>query len=114
MQMSGCSAATSASRLRTAGRDKKPVRRRPGADAEHSPEGVTLRLRDSLEPIQHGSTELVHSRERELHLRLDPGGARYPAAWGVVCKVVQQRGFAHARLPVQDQGLALTVPYRRD
>ena len=83
--------------------DQEAVRRRPGTEAERGPQRSALRSRETLEATQHRRAQLVQPGERELHLRLDPGGARHPAARGVLDQVVQQRRLAHARLAAHHQ-----------
>ncbi|MGW4824331.1 hypothetical protein ACWEP4_36705 [Streptomyces sp. NPDC004227] len=48
-----------------------------------------------------------------LHLQLDADGADHVAAAPLVGQVVQQRGFAHARLTVHHQRATLARPQHR-
>jgi hypothetical protein len=76
--MSGCSSATSASRLRTA----RPTKKRSGAGPGPG--------------------------ERQLHLRLHTRSTGHTAARRLLDQVVQQRRLAHARLAAHHQRPALT------
>ena len=89
-------------------RDQEAVRRRPGTEAERGPQRSALGSRETLEAAQHRRAQLVQPGERELHLRLDPGGAGHSAARGVLDQVVQQRRLANARFAVHHQDPALT------
>ena len=93
--------------------DQKPVRRRPGTEAERGPQRVALRRRETLQAVQHRRAQLVQHRERQLHLRLDTHRARHPAARRLPGQVLQQRGLAHPRLAVHHQTPAFTRTHRR-
>jgi hypothetical protein len=93
--------------------DQKPLRHRPRTHPERSPQRITLRPRQTLQPIQHRRQQLMQPGERQLHLRLDTRGDRHPAARRLPGQVSQQRCLAHARLATYHQSLALTHPDRR-
>jgi hypothetical protein len=90
--------------------DQEPVRCRPGADAERRPQRITLRSRQLIEVIEHRRAQLLQSGERQLHLRLDAGRARHPAAGRLAGGVVQQGRLADARLAGHHQRPALARP----
>ncbi|GAA4302401.1 hypothetical protein GCM10023178_08630 [Actinomadura luteofluorescens] len=57
----------------------------------------------------------MQAGERQFHLRLDAGGARHPAARGVLGQVVEQGRLAHTGLAMQHQRPAFTDLHdRRD
>ncbi len=76
-QISGRSSATSESRLRTA----RPTKKRSGAGPGLTPNAVRSASRCGtgrrFEAIEHRRQQLMQPGERELHLRLDPHGARH-------------------------------------
>ena len=111
---SGCSAATCGQQAQHGQADQEPVRRRPRAHAEHGAQGIALRGRQRLQAVQHRRAQLMQSGERELHLRLDAGGPRHPAARRLPGQVVQQRRLADARLAVHHQRPALARAKRPD
>ena len=92
--------------------DQEPVRRRPGAKAERRPQRVGLWVREPFQAVQHRRQQLVQPGVGQLHLRLDPGRMRYPAARRLLAQVVQQRRLAHARFAAHHQGAALACTYR--
>ena len=105
--------ATSASRVSAA----RPTRKRSGAAPDDRPErdaqGGLLRLGERVEPAEHRRAELMHSRERQLHLGLDsddPGDSksgRLPSA------IVQERRLADARLATDDENCTLPAAHVR-
>jgi hypothetical protein len=88
--------------------DQEPVRYRPGTDGESGPQGIALRDRESLQAIQHRRAQLVQRGERQLHLRLDTGGAPHAAFRRLPGQVLQQRCLADTRFAMHDQCPALT------
>jgi hypothetical protein len=92
--------------------DQEAIRRRPRTHAERGPQRLALRSRKPLQTIQHRRQQLMHPSEGELHLRLDTGGARHPAARRLPDQVVQQGRLAHTRLPADHQRPALTPTHR--
>jgi len=92
--------------------DQEPVRRRPGTQAERRSQGVGLWSREPFQAVQHRRQQLVQPSVGELHLRLDPGGARHPAARGVLDQVVQQGRLAHAWLAPDHQRLTRAPTHR--
>ena len=107
-QISGCSSATSESRLSTA----RPTKKRSGAGPGLTPKAVRSASRcgagrrSSRSSI--GAKQVMQPGEGELHLRLDAGGAHHQAARCLLDQVVQQRGLAHARFTAHHQRPALT------
>ncbi len=93
--------------------DQKPVRWRPGTEAERDPQRVALRRRQTLQAVQHGRAQLVQHRERQLHLRLDTHRARHPAAGRLPGQVLQERGLAHPGLAPHHETTAFTRTHRR-
>jgi hypothetical protein len=87
--------------------DEEQIRRRPGTDAECGAQRVSLRKRHLLETIEHRRAQLMHRREREFHLRLDPHRTLHPAVRRLLDHVIQQRRLAHSRLATHDQRPAL-------
>lgn len=59
---------------------------------------------------QEGRAELVHARERELHLGLDSYGARDATARGLCHEVLDERGLADAGFAAEDEHATVTVP----
>ena len=89
---------------------QEAVRRGTCTDTERGPQRITLRRRQGLQPVQHRRAQLMQPGERQFHLRLDTGGARYPAPRGLPGQVLQQRRLPHPRLTAQHQDPALTRP----
>src|SRR4249919_3193572 len=58
--------------------------------------------------IEHGRAELVEAAVGELHLRLDADGRGHVPTAETLGQVPQQRALADARLPQEDDDLALT------
>ncbi len=87
---------------------QEPVGRRPGAQSEHRRQRVALRDGQPVEEIQHGCAELVEAGIGQLHLRLDARGPGDMPAGDSVGHVAQQGALAHAGLPAQDGGAAVT------
>ena len=83
-QSSGCSSATSASRLSAAERDQEAVGRVPGREPERDAQSALLGLRKRVEPAEQRRAELMQPGERQLHLGLDPGDLRDPESGGPV------------------------------
>ena len=94
--------------------DQKAIRRRPGTDTERGQQRITLRNRETLDAIQHRRQQLMQPGERQLHLRLDTGGAHHPAARRLRDQVLQQRRLAHTRFAAHHQRPALTAANRLD
>jgi hypothetical protein len=46
----------------------KLIRRRPCSQAERDAQRSMLRIRQALQPTQHGRAQLLKGRERQLHL----------------------------------------------
>ena len=113
-QISGCSSAASESRRQDGEGDEESIRRRSGTDAKRGLQRIALRDRETLEAIQHRRHQLVQSRERELHLRLDTCGTRHAAARRLLDEVLQQRRLAHAGLAADDERPALARADRFD
>ena len=64
-----------------------------------------------LGAIQQRRAQLVQTGEGQLHRRLHAGRAGHPAPRRAPGQVLQQDGLAHARLPADYQGPALTAPH---
>jgi hypothetical protein len=47
------------------------VRSRAAVKSEHYLQGLSLRTREGIAPVENRSTELMKGSERELHLGLD-------------------------------------------
>ena len=62
-----------------------------------------LGLRESLHELEERGTQLLNRRERELHLRFDPGGPSDPEVAPGLDRVLEQRGLADARFAVHHQ-----------
>jgi hypothetical protein len=60
--------------------DQEAVGGSTGSQAQRDTEGGLLRLGKRAEPAEHRSAELMQSRERQLHLGLDPGDPGDPKA----------------------------------
>ena len=89
---SGCSA-TSARRPSVA----SPTRKRSGAAPAATPSATRrafCRSRERVEAAEQRHAELMQSRERQLHLRLDAGDLRDPNSRRPVGGVAHQRGLA--------------------
>jgi hypothetical protein len=62
-----------------------------------------LGLREVLEKLEERGTQLLNGRERELHLRLDPGRPGDPTPSPSLDRVLEQGGLADARVATHDQ-----------
>ena len=65
-----------------------------------------LGLRETLHELEERRTQLLNRRERELHLRLDPGRPGDPKLARRLDRVLEQRGLADARFAVHHQHAA--------
>ena len=63
-----------------------------------------------LEPVEERPAELVKPGEGQLHLGLDAGRSRDPAAGGVDEEVVKERCLADPRLAANHDGAAYAAP----
>ena len=89
--------------------DEEPIGGRAGRQAERGAQCVALRCRETTEPGEHRGAQLMQSRERQLHLRLDghaPGNAKTRR---LADAVAQKRGLAHTRLATNDEHCALAL-----
>jgi hypothetical protein len=93
--------------------DEEVIRGAVVSQPEGCPQGVTLRARQALEPVEHGRAQLVQSRERQLHLRLHARRPRNAAPRRLPGDVVEQRRLAHAGFAAQDEHTTLARPHSR-
>ncbi len=98
-QSSGCSSATSASRLRTANPTKKRSGGCPGGQPERRRQRIALRRRDAIQPIEHRRADQVQPGERQLHLRFVPTHVGDPTPRRPLGHVCQQRRSCRSPLP---------------
>ena len=68
---------------------------------------ATLRRRQSVQPAQHRTAQLLKSREWEFHLRLDTRGPRYLKSGGARHRIFEQGRLAHPWFPADHQDTAL-------
>ena len=87
--------------------DQEAVGRGAGRQAQRDAQRGLLGLRERAEPTEHRRAELMQSRERQLHLGLDPGDPGDAEARRLPSAMVQQRRLADARLAADDQHCAL-------
>ena len=85
---------------------QEAVGRGARSQPECRPEGVALRAREPVQPLQVRAAELVQAGVGELHLGLDTGGTADPAAGRMVEEELEQRGLADSGLSAQNQGPA--------
>jgi hypothetical protein len=69
----------------------EPVRRRPRTDSERGPQRITLRTRQTLQPVQHRRAQLLQPGEGQFHLRLETRRPRHPETRRPAGHIVQQR-----------------------
>ena len=100
---SGRSSATAASRLSTASPTRNRFGHFPGCKPQSDAQGVSLRDRECVEPVEHRRAELMDPGERQLHLRLHGRELRDSEAGCLPRGVAQQGGLADARLAADDQ-----------
>ena len=93
--------------------DEEPIRRVAVAQTERGAERVALRAGKALEAIQERRAQLLQPRERELHLRLDPGRPGDAAPGRVLHQILQQRALADPGLAAQHQRPARTRAHAR-
>ena len=65
-----------------------------------------LGLREALHEREERGTQLLHRRERELHLRLDPERPGDPKPAPGLDRVLEQGGLADARFAMHHQHAA--------
>ena len=65
-----------------------------------------LGLRETVHKLEERGTQLLNRRERELHLRFDPGRPGDPKLAPSLDRVLEQRGLADARFAVHHQHAA--------
>ncbi|MDT7765346.1 MAG: hypothetical protein QOC63_4766, partial [Mycobacterium sp.] len=87
---------------------QEAIRRGTGTDAQRRPQRIALWTREPFEVIEHRRAQLMHPRERELHLRLDTSGTRHHTARRVLGHVIQQRRLTDTWLTTHDQRPTLT------
>jgi hypothetical protein len=85
---------------------EEAVRSSAGREAERDPQGVLLRLRERSEATEQRHAELMQTRERQLHLRLDAGDLDDPETRSLTGGETQQRRLAHARLAADGEHAA--------
>ena len=90
--------------------DEEPIRHRALAQPERGRQGIALRARESLEPLEQRHAELVQRREGKLHLGLHPGGANPPHVRGRAHRMLQQRRLADPGLALQHEDPAAPTP----
>ena len=89
--------------------DQEPVRRGPGAPAEHRRERFAAAGRAAGRGESSiGRAELMQAAVGQLHLRLDADGPRDVPAGDPLGQIAQQRALADARLAPQDGDSAPT------
>jgi hypothetical protein len=83
--------------------DEKTVRDVPATQPERRAKCLALRGGQNVEPVEHRRAQLMHPRERQLHLGLDPRRTRDPTSGRPLSQVRQQRRLADAGLPANHQ-----------
>ena len=83
--------------------DEEPIWRIAVAQAERGAKRIALRAGKALGAIQERRTQLLQTRVRELHLRLDSGRPDHAAPRRVLRQILQQRTLANPGLPAQHQ-----------
>ena len=87
--------------------DEEVIRGGPFPQPEGNPQRILLRTGQVVEPAEHGRAQLMQTRERELHLRLDARRSHDAPPRRVPQQVLQQRGLADTGFASQDQHSAL-------
>ena len=62
-----------------------------------------------VKAVQQRSAQLMHTSERQLHLRLDPSRSRNPKTHCSLDQELQQGRFPDTRFAAQHQHTAVTV-----
>jgi hypothetical protein len=86
--------------------NQESIRRGPGPESERDVKRIVLGLRQSLPEVQEGRAELLHRREWELYLSLDPGRPGDPKLRSSLDRVLEHCGLTDTRLAVQHQHAA--------
>ena len=89
--------------------DQERIRRRVGGarnQSERDAKRVVLGLRETVHKVEERGTQLLNRRERELHLRLDPGRPGDPKLARSLDRVLEQRRLADARFAMHHQHAA--------
>jgi hypothetical protein len=89
--------------------NQESVRSWACTESEHGRKGVSLRLRESLQLLEHRGADLVKAAVSEFQLGLDTGGSRDTPAIELLREVVEQGAFADAGLATENQDTAPTV-----
>jgi hypothetical protein len=79
--------------------DDEPIRRVAGTQTERDGKRVALRAGKIVQAIQERQAQLLQTRIREFHLRLDAGRSDNAAPGRVFDQILQQRSLADPRLP---------------
>jgi hypothetical protein len=90
--------------------DEKRVRRLSCGESERDAEWVSLRIRQPVAVLEERRAELLQCRVVKLHLRFDP---RCPDDAEVLRRtggVLEQRGFAHPWIAVNDEDGPVAFP----
>jgi hypothetical protein len=79
-------------------------------EAEHSRQGIALRPRKPLEPLEQWRAQLMQRGEGKLHLGLDPSGPDLPHVRHRVHRVLEQCRFSNPGLALQNDDSAAPSP----
>ena len=94
--------------------NQERTRRRVGgtpSQSKRDAKRLVLRLREAPHKLKERGAQLLNRRERELHLRLDPGRPRDPKPPPSLDRVLKQRGLADARVAMHHQHAATTAAH---
>jgi hypothetical protein len=94
--------------------DEEPIRGSAGAQPEHDLDGLALRRRELLEPVEQWPAQLVQTGEGQLHVRLHALRPEDRHVRSRHDQVVQQRGLPDPGLAPHHQRPALAAVDRRD
>jgi hypothetical protein len=89
--------------------DQERIRRGVGGvrnQSERDAKRLVLRLRETVQEVQEGRTQLPNRGERELHLGFDPGRPGDPKLARSPDRVLEQRRLADARFAIRHQHAA--------
>src|SRR5712691_310567 len=89
--------------------DQERIRSRPAAEPERDAKRVTLGLRQVHHEVKNREAQLLGSRVRELHLRLDPERPGDPKLSSRPDRILKQRGLANPRLSTHHQDTAVAA-----
>jgi hypothetical protein len=86
--------------------NQERIRRGARDQSERDGKRLVLGLRETVRKVEERGTQLLSRRERELHLRFDPGRPGDPKLARSLDRILEERRLADARFAMHDQHAA--------